>query len=116
MLDIVYIYIFFLIYQILLSVNRNYHVFYYLLAGASDEERKAFHLLKPDEYHYLNQVRLGLSFCLPLRASNSLFIILFFPFSVKTQCSPYIHLSPLRRKHTDLHCAYILQEVLYMHL
>ncbi|XP_076025935.1 unconventional myosin-IXAb-like isoform X2 [Genypterus blacodes] len=35
--------------------ERNYHVFYYLLAGASDEERKTFHLLKPEEYHYLNQ-------------------------------------------------------------
>lgn len=39
-----------------MCVCRNYHVFYYLLAGASDEERKAFHLLKPEEYHYLNQV------------------------------------------------------------
>lgn len=37
-------------------LSRNYHVFYYLLAGASEEERKAFHLLKPEEYHYLNQV------------------------------------------------------------
>uniref|UniRef100_A0AAY4E4Z7 Unconventional myosin-IXa-like n=1 Tax=Denticeps clupeoides TaxID=299321 RepID=A0AAY4E4Z7_9TELE len=36
--------------------ERNYHVFYYLLAGASEEERKSFHLLKPEEYHYLNQV------------------------------------------------------------
>ncbi|XP_072528322.1 unconventional myosin-IXAb isoform X7 [Salminus brasiliensis] len=36
--------------------ERNYHVFYYLLAGASDEERKAFHLLRPEEYHYLNQM------------------------------------------------------------
>uniref|UniRef100_A0A8C2WV46 Myosin IXA n=1 Tax=Cyclopterus lumpus TaxID=8103 RepID=A0A8C2WV46_CYCLU len=35
--------------------ERNYHVFYYLLAGASEEERKSFHLLKPEEYHYLNQ-------------------------------------------------------------
>ncbi|KAJ3593941.1 hypothetical protein NHX12_006274 [Muraenolepis orangiensis] len=35
--------------------ERNYHVFYYLLAGASDEERSAFHLRKPEEYHYLNQ-------------------------------------------------------------
>uniref|UniRef100_A0A8D3CT99 Myosin IXA n=1 Tax=Scophthalmus maximus TaxID=52904 RepID=A0A8D3CT99_SCOMX len=35
--------------------ERNYHVFYYLLAGASEDERKAFHLLKPEEYHYLNQ-------------------------------------------------------------
>ncbi|XP_051547718.1 unconventional myosin-IXAb-like isoform X2 [Myxocyprinus asiaticus] len=36
--------------------ERNYHVFYYLLAGASEEERKSFHLLKPEEYHYLNQI------------------------------------------------------------
>ncbi|XP_076879856.1 unconventional myosin-IXAa isoform X2 [Brachyhypopomus gauderio] len=36
--------------------ERNYHVFYYLLAGASDEERVAFHLLKPEEYHYLSQM------------------------------------------------------------
>ncbi|KAK3533896.1 hypothetical protein QTP70_034428, partial [Hemibagrus guttatus] len=35
--------------------ERNYHVFYYLLAGASEEERSAFHLLKPEEYHYLSQ-------------------------------------------------------------
>uniref|UniRef100_A0A9J7Z3A6 Myosin IXAa n=1 Tax=Cyprinus carpio carpio TaxID=630221 RepID=A0A9J7Z3A6_CYPCA len=37
--------------------ERNYHVFYYLLAGASEEERTLFHLKKPEEYHYLNQVR-----------------------------------------------------------
>lgn len=37
--------------------HRNYHVFYYLLAGASEEERKSFHLLQPEEYHYLNQVQ-----------------------------------------------------------
>ncbi|XP_031720714.1 unconventional myosin-IXAa-like isoform X1 [Anarrhichthys ocellatus] len=36
--------------------ERNYHVFYYLLTGASEEERKSFHLLKPEEYHYLNQM------------------------------------------------------------
>uniref|UniRef100_A0A8C1W021 Myosin IXAa n=1 Tax=Cyprinus carpio TaxID=7962 RepID=A0A8C1W021_CYPCA len=35
--------------------ERNYHVFYYLLAGASEEERTLFHLKKPEEYHYLNQ-------------------------------------------------------------
>ncbi|MBN3282622.1 MYO9A protein, partial [Polyodon spathula] len=35
--------------------ERNYHVFYYLLAGASEEERTVFHLKQPDEYHYLNQ-------------------------------------------------------------
>ncbi|XP_037547575.1 unconventional myosin-IXAa isoform X2 [Nematolebias whitei] len=37
--------------------ERNYHVFYYLLAGASEEERKAFHLKKPEEYHYLSQMK-----------------------------------------------------------
>ncbi|CAL8243937.1 unnamed protein product [Lota lota] len=37
--------------------ERNYHVFYYLLAGASEEERTAFHLKKPEEYHYLNQMK-----------------------------------------------------------
>uniref|UniRef100_A0A665V4L5 Myosin IXA n=1 Tax=Echeneis naucrates TaxID=173247 RepID=A0A665V4L5_ECHNA len=36
--------------------ERNYHVFYYLLAGASEEERTAFHLKKPEEYHYLSQM------------------------------------------------------------
>ncbi|XP_042346929.1 unconventional myosin-IXAa isoform X2 [Plectropomus leopardus] len=36
--------------------ERNYHVFYYLLAGTSEEERKAFHLMKPEEYHYLSQM------------------------------------------------------------
>ncbi|KAM6937029.1 unconventional myosin-IXa-like [Xenentodon cancila] len=35
--------------------ERNYHVFYYLLAGATEEEKKTFHLLRPEEYHYLNQ-------------------------------------------------------------
>uniref|UniRef100_A0A8C5EQW9 Unconventional myosin-IXa-like n=1 Tax=Gouania willdenowi TaxID=441366 RepID=A0A8C5EQW9_GOUWI len=35
--------------------ERNYHVFYYLLAGASEEERTAFHLKKPEEYNYLSQ-------------------------------------------------------------
>ncbi|XP_051984241.1 unconventional myosin-IXAa-like [Xyrauchen texanus] len=36
--------------------ERNYHVFYYLLAGTSEEEQTAFHLKKPEEYHYLNQM------------------------------------------------------------
>jgi myosin heavy subunit len=49
----------------LLLPFRNYHVFYYLLAGASEEERSTFHLKKPEEYHYLNQVRdpVGLQHC-----------------------------------------------------
>ncbi|XP_069836994.1 unconventional myosin-IXa isoform X2 [Dendropsophus ebraccatus] len=35
--------------------ERNYHVFYYLLAGASEEEKAEFHLDHPESYHYLNQ-------------------------------------------------------------
>ncbi|KAG7487958.1 hypothetical protein MATL_G00029080 [Megalops atlanticus] len=35
--------------------ERNYHVFYYLLVGASEEERKEFKLLQPEEYLYLKQ-------------------------------------------------------------
>ncbi|XP_021359287.1 unconventional myosin-IXa-like isoform X2 [Mizuhopecten yessoensis] len=35
--------------------ERNYHVFYYLLAGADEQEREALHLRKPEEYHYLRQ-------------------------------------------------------------
>ncbi|MGH0156642.1 UNVERIFIED_CONTAM: hypothetical protein FKN15_032294 [Acipenser sinensis] len=35
--------------------ERNYHVFYYLLLGASEEERKEFKLLQPDDYLYLKQ-------------------------------------------------------------
>ncbi|XP_061549629.1 unconventional myosin-IXb isoform X2 [Phycodurus eques] len=33
----------------------NYHVFYYLLAGASKEEREEFSLLAPQDYLYLKQ-------------------------------------------------------------
>lgn len=36
--------------------ERSYHVFYYLLAGASPQVRQALHLLKPSDYRYLNQV------------------------------------------------------------
>ena len=35
---------------------RNYHVFYYLLAGSTDREREALHLLQADRYIYLSQV------------------------------------------------------------
>uniref|UniRef100_A0A3Q3JND8 Myosin IXB n=1 Tax=Monopterus albus TaxID=43700 RepID=A0A3Q3JND8_MONAL len=35
--------------------SRNYHVFYYLLLGASEEERKEFKLLQPEDYFYLKQ-------------------------------------------------------------
>ena len=36
--------------------GRNYHVFYYMLAGADDKEREALHLSKPEDYRYLSQV------------------------------------------------------------
>lgn len=35
---------------------RNYHVFYYLLLGATEEEQKEFSLLQPEDYLYLTQV------------------------------------------------------------
>uniref|UniRef100_A0A7N6FFR8 Myosin IXb n=1 Tax=Anabas testudineus TaxID=64144 RepID=A0A7N6FFR8_ANATE len=40
--------------------QRNYHVFYYLLAGASKDEQDEFHLLKPQDYLYLKQKELCL--------------------------------------------------------
>ena len=36
--------------------ERNYHVFYYLLDGGTDEEVCDLHLMQPQKYHYLNQV------------------------------------------------------------
>lgn len=35
--------------------ERNYHVFYYLLLGVSEDERRDFQLLQPQDYFYLNQ-------------------------------------------------------------
>ncbi|PKK79481.1 hypothetical protein RhiirC2_825484 [Rhizophagus irregularis] len=35
--------------------ERTYHVFYYLLAGATPEEKSQFHLLEPHQYNYLAQ-------------------------------------------------------------
>ncbi|XP_033506552.2 unconventional myosin-IXb isoform X1 [Epinephelus lanceolatus] len=35
--------------------ERNFHVFYYLLVGASKDEQEEFHLLKPQDYLYLKQ-------------------------------------------------------------
>ena len=37
--------------------ERNYHVFYYLLAGANATEKEALYLTKPADYTYLNQSR-----------------------------------------------------------
>ncbi|KAF4779118.1 hypothetical protein HER10_EVM0001155 [Colletotrichum scovillei] len=35
--------------------ERNYHIFYQLVAGASDKERQDLHLLPIEEFEYLNQ-------------------------------------------------------------
>ncbi|XP_032668509.1 unconventional myosin-IXa-like isoform X3 [Odontomachus brunneus] len=35
--------------------ERNYHVFYYLLAGASEQEKQLLHLESCDRYNYLNK-------------------------------------------------------------
>ncbi|XP_068426009.1 unconventional myosin-IXb isoform X2 [Clinocottus analis] len=40
--------------------ERNYHVFYYLLAGVSKDEQEEFHLSKPQDYLYLKQEDLHL--------------------------------------------------------
>uniref|UniRef100_A0A8C1V121 Myosin IXb n=1 Tax=Cyprinus carpio TaxID=7962 RepID=A0A8C1V121_CYPCA len=37
------------------KTERNYHVFYYLLIGASEEEKDEFKLLCPEKYHYLRE-------------------------------------------------------------
>ncbi|XP_059420240.1 unconventional myosin-IXb-like [Carassius carassius] len=37
------------------KTERNYHVFYYLLIGASEDEKDEFKLLRPEEYHYLKE-------------------------------------------------------------
>ncbi|XP_055550610.1 unconventional myosin-IXa-like isoform X3 [Wyeomyia smithii] len=43
--------------------ERNYHVFYYLLSGATEQERVALHLLPAEKYHYLNAKNLTLENC-----------------------------------------------------
>ncbi|XP_031147966.1 unconventional myosin-X isoform X1 [Sander lucioperca] len=35
--------------------ERNYHIFYALLAGTNTQQREAFGLSQPDSYHYLRQ-------------------------------------------------------------
>lgn len=35
--------------------ERNYHVFYYLLTGANEQERAALHLQSAESYNYLNK-------------------------------------------------------------
>lgn len=43
--------------------ERNYHVFYYLLSGATDAERESLYLLPADKYNYLNSKNLTLENC-----------------------------------------------------
>lgn len=57
----------------LVCSSRNYHVFYYLLAGSSENERTVFHLKKPEEYHYLNQVRPDTAACTILTISYPIY-------------------------------------------
>ena len=45
------------------TYERNYHVFYYLLSGATEQERKALHLLPAEKYLYLNAKNLTLENC-----------------------------------------------------
>ncbi|ODQ77156.1 hypothetical protein BABINDRAFT_163668 [Babjeviella inositovora NRRL Y-12698] len=37
------------------KIERNYHIFYQLIAGATAEEREKFSLAKVEDYYYLNQ-------------------------------------------------------------
>ena len=39
--------------------ERNYHVFYYMLAGMSSEEKARLGLTKPSDYQYLSQDNLN---------------------------------------------------------
>ncbi|XP_055305259.1 unconventional myosin-IXa-like isoform X2 [Sitodiplosis mosellana] len=43
--------------------ERNYHVFYYLLSGATAQERELLHLLPAEKYCYLNSKNLQLENC-----------------------------------------------------
>jgi len=58
----------------LYSMDRNYHVFYYLLAGCSDTEKEALLLKRPQDYFYLNQV--CVSICTAFWLSNVVLTIM----------------------------------------
>ena len=62
--------------------SRNYHVFYYLLQGASDVERQKLFLGKAEDYFYLNQV-LSWTQCQPFCTQNGQNSMEFWPFWVQ---------------------------------
>ncbi len=37
--------------------ERNYHIFYEMLAGLPSQQRQAFYLQEAETYYYLNQVQ-----------------------------------------------------------
>lgn len=45
--------------------ERNYHVFYELLEGFDEEEKRKYGLTTPEKYFYLNQVRIPAARLLP---------------------------------------------------
>lgn len=67
---------------------RNYHVFYYLLMGASRDEQEEFHLLQLQDYYYLNQVPLNAPpplLCPPLACTHTTPISLCLSVSLSVQ-------------------------------
>lgn len=47
--------------------ERNYHIFYEMLAGLPSQQKQAFYLQEAETYYYLNQVdRFRVSWPLPL--------------------------------------------------
>lgn len=44
-------------------LERNYHVFYYLLSGATEQECESLHLMPAEKYCYLNAKNLTLENC-----------------------------------------------------
>ena len=63
------------------SDERNYHIFYELLCGLTDEQKQRYGLLESNKYFYLNQV--SLNHVLTNYAGN----IISYPFSFKSLTS-----------------------------
>jgi len=41
--------------------ERNYHVFYEMLTGLTNEQKQKYGLLTPEKYFYLNQVSINIT-------------------------------------------------------